>query len=75
LPISRFYPVLVETFAGFLVARLCQGSFGLWAAMRETAGCSLMLGLAPFDSLARGTEVDEGAHAMLGGNQMCGGLE
>jgi hypothetical protein len=75
LPVSRFDPVLVETFAGFIAPGLRQGPFGLRAPVREAAGCSLMLGLTPFGSLARGTEVEEVAHAKLGGNQMCGGLE
>jgi len=74
LPVSRFDPVLVETFAGFVIPGLRQGSFGLRAPVLEAARGRLLLGLAPFSPLARGTEVDEGAHAKLGGNQMGGSL-
>jgi hypothetical protein len=72
LPVSRFDPVLVETSAGFVVPRLRQSSFGLRAPMCKAAGRCLLLGLAPFGPLARGAEVDEVAHAKLGGNQICG---
>jgi hypothetical protein len=63
LSVSRFDPVLVEAFAGFVVPRLRQDAFGFRAPMCEAAGCSLLLGLAPFGPFARGTEVDEVAHA------------
>jgi hypothetical protein len=63
LPVSRFDPVLVETFAGLIVPRLRQGSFGFRAPVRKAAGRCLLLGLTPFGPLARGAEVDEVGHA------------
>jgi len=70
LPVSRFDPVLVETFAGFVIPGLRQGSFRLGAPVHKPAGRSLLLGLASLGPFARVTEVDEIAHVRFCGNRM-----
>ncbi len=40
--------------------------------MRKPVGRGRSFGLAPFGTVARGTEIDEVAHINLGGYQICG---
>ena len=61
--------MLVETVLGFVAPRLLQGPFCLRTAMDKPAGRGLLLGLAPRGPLARGTEIDQVAHAKLGGTR------
>jgi hypothetical protein len=66
LLVSRFDPVLVEPFAGFVGAGLFDGAFGLRASMREAVGRRVLLGLSALGVLARGAEINEIAHAEPG---------
>jgi hypothetical protein len=66
LPVSRFDPVLVEGFAGFVTSRLLDGALRLRAAMRQPVGRRRLIGLTAFGALARGAETDKIAHAKLG---------
>jgi len=65
LPVVRFEPVLIETLAQFIAAGLFERPLGLRAPVRKPVGCGLLLGLTPFGLLARGSEINEIAHAEI----------
>jgi len=62
LPVSRFDPVQVEASLGFVVASPCRGSIRLGSAVGQAVGRRLLLGVAPFGPLSRGSEIDNVAH-------------
>jgi hypothetical protein len=62
LPVSRFDPVQVEASLGFVVARPCRGSIRLGSAVSQAIGRGLLLGIASFGPLSRGSEIDNVAH-------------
>jgi hypothetical protein len=70
-PVSGFDPVLVQTFAGFVVLRLLDGPFGLRAAVRKAVGRSRAFGVTPLGPFARSAQIDKIAHAKLGGDRIC----
>jgi len=63
LPVSRFDPVLVESFASLVAPGLIEGPFGFRSAVRKPIGSGLLVGLTPLGLLACGTEIDDVAHA------------
>jgi hypothetical protein len=62
LPISRFDPVVIEASLGFVAGSPRLGSLRLGPAVGKPVGGSGLLGIAPFNPLSRGAEVDNVAH-------------
>jgi hypothetical protein len=63
---------MVEASAGLLALCSLQGAFCLRAPVNEAVRRGRLLGLDALGPLAFDTEIDEIAHAGLGGNQMRG---
>jgi len=58
---------LVKTSLSLFASGLLQSAFCLRAAVDQAARCGLLFGLVPLGALPRGAQIDEVAHAKLGG--------
>jgi hypothetical protein len=64
LPISRFYPVLVELAVSFVVGSARLVLFDSAAAMNKPVGRCGLLRFAAFLPFPRGTKIDNVAHSI-----------
>jgi hypothetical protein len=62
LPISRFYPVLVELAVSFVVGSARLVLFGLAAAVNKPVGRGGLLRFAAFLPFPRDTKINDVAH-------------